>query len=53
MMGFGQRGWSSCYDRAGIVVRRVLDWLVVKLLILEPGRWNGVEFRVEKQTQVG
>lgn len=49
---FRSRGWCSCYDRAGVVNRPALDWLVVKLLVLEPGRWNDVDFRVEKQVQM-
>ncbi len=50
--GFRARRWCACYDRAELVVGLVLDWLAVKLLILEPGYWDGVDFLVQKQTQM-
>lgn len=50
--GVWSKWWCSCYDRAGIVVQLALDWLMVKLLVLEPGHWDGVDFLVRKQAQV-
>lgn len=52
MMSFGQEGGVCCDDRAGVVVRLALDWLVVKLLVLEPRLWDGVDFRVGNEAQV-
>lgn len=50
--GFRSRRRWSCDDRAGVVVRLALVWLAVKLLVLVPRLWDGVEIRVGNQAQV-